>query len=104
MALDLARAKKERGNQVYGLLLRGEVGARAASLDPFAREHLEQGLHLASELEMRPLTGRCHLGLGLAARRDGRAAEAAHHLSLAVTTFGALEMPYWVEAAREAGR
>jgi tetratricopeptide (TPR) repeat protein len=104
MALDLARAKKERGNQVYGLLLRGEIGARATTPDPSAREHLEDGLRMATELEMRPLVGRCQLGLGLIAQRDGRAAEAAHHLDLATTTFTVLEMAYWVAVAREVTR
>jgi class 3 adenylate cyclase/tetratricopeptide (TPR) repeat protein len=104
MALDLARAKKERGNQVYGLLLHGEIGTRTPQPEVSTREHLEQGLRLATELAMRPLAGRCQLALGLLARREGRDAEAAHHLGVAAATFGALDMTYWAEAAREAGR
>ena len=53
---------------------------------------------------MRPFVGRCQLGLGLVAQRDGRAAEAAHHLDLATTTFTVLEMAYWVAVAREVTR
>ena len=41
---------------------------------------------------MRPLVARCHLDLGLLARRIGKAHEAQEALTAAVALFGALGM------------
>ena len=48
---------------------------------------------------MRPLQGRCRLGLGLLLRAAGRPEEAEADLRAAAETFRALAMPYWLARA-----
>jgi len=51
---------------------------------------------------MRPLEGRCHLGLAQVYRRSGRRSEADAHLRAAIARFSELDMPRWLERATEA--
>ncbi len=71
-ALTLARERGERGYEAWALRLLGE---NAAHRDPpdieTAEGHYLQAMALAGELGMRPLVARCHLGLGMLARRSG---------------------------------
>ncbi|MGH7392143.1 MAG: AAA family ATPase, partial [Candidatus Rokuibacteriota bacterium] len=99
-ALELARLHRERGNHAYGLRLLGEIAART---EPPEAERADgsyrSALALAEELEMRPLAGRCQLGLAELHRRAGNAALAHDAAAAAVTLFGAMGMTFWRERA-----
>ena len=59
-ALELARAHKQRGHEVYALRLLGEVAARRAPPEADAAEtHYLAAIALAGELGMRPLIAHC---------------------------------------------
>jgi hypothetical protein len=60
---------------------------------------------LATQLGMRPAIGRCHLGLGAAARRLGRRTQAVAGLTTAREIFVTLGMDsYRARAEAELGR
>jgi len=63
-ALELARARGERGIEAWALRLLGEVAAQCDPPRPTAEDHYRGALVLAGELEMRPLTAHCYLDLG----------------------------------------
>jgi tetratricopeptide (TPR) repeat protein len=97
-ALELAKAHRERGNEVYALRLLGLAAAEASPPDlDRARACYEEALALAGELGMRPLAARCHLGLGRLARRAGDAAGAEKHLATAREGFEEMRMTFWLE-------
>jgi tetratricopeptide (TPR) repeat protein len=97
-ALALAEAHQERGNKVYALRLLALAAGEANPPDvETARGHYAAALALAGELGMRPLTARCHLGLGRVAARAGDASVAAKHLSEAREAFQAMGMTFWLE-------
>ncbi len=96
-ALDLARERNERGNQVYALRLLGVVlGEDTPPHEEAARRFLVEALALAERLGMRPLMARCHLSLGRLERRLGETKTAAFHLDHAVGLFRALDMQFWL--------
>ncbi len=99
-ALELARLHRERGNHAYGLRLLGEIAAGAEP--PEADEadvSYRSALSLAEELEMRPLAGRCQLGLAELHRRVGNTALACDAAAAAVSLFGVMGMTFWLERA-----
>jgi tetratricopeptide (TPR) repeat protein len=95
-ALAFSRERAERGNEARALRL---LGAIAHEADPTDVEKADacyrQAMALADELGMRPLVGRCHLGLGLLHRRQGQRTLADDHLAAARGLFGELQMDYW---------
>ena len=48
---------------------------------------------------MRPLVGRCHLGLGKLYRRTGKGKRARDHLTTAMTMYREMSMTQWLEQA-----
>jgi tetratricopeptide (TPR) repeat protein len=97
-ALALARAQKERGNQVYALRLLGLVASARQPADlGGASRHFEEALALAETLGMRPLVARCRLGLGRLARGVGEFGIARRHLDAAAALLHELGMTYWLE-------
>jgi class 3 adenylate cyclase/tetratricopeptide (TPR) repeat protein len=97
-ALALAESHRERGNVVYALRLLGLAAAEKTPPAPDEAHALHaQALALASELGMRPLAARCHLGLGRLARRAGDAAAADKHLGEARALFQEMAMTFWLE-------
>jgi tetratricopeptide (TPR) repeat protein len=99
------RASGERAYEAYALRLLGEVASQPQGLDPRAAEdHFRQALGLASELDMRPLVARCHLGLGQLHRQTGTRQEATEHLATAITMYREMEMGFWLEQAEIALR
>jgi tetratricopeptide (TPR) repeat protein len=99
-AFDWARRLKEQGNEAWALRI---LSAALAAVDPpqleRAAERGAQALTLADELGMRPLVGRCHLGLGQIHRRRGERAAAAESLSRAVHLFREMQMRRWLSEA-----
>jgi tetratricopeptide (TPR) repeat protein len=102
-ALDLARQQKERGNEALALYQLGIVQAHAVPPDVASAEaHYRQALALAEELEMRPLTAHCHLGLGRLYGRTGRGAQARAARTTAIDLYRTLGMTVWLPKAEAA--
>jgi tetratricopeptide (TPR) repeat protein len=98
-ALDLARAKGERGIEAWILRLLGEIGSggdapRAAALDAY-----RAALALAAEFDMQPLAALCHLGMGKLHRRIGPPERAREHLDTAVAMLRSMGMRLWLDDA-----
>jgi tetratricopeptide (TPR) repeat protein len=99
-SLNLARARKERGNEAWSLRLLGEIASRREPPDVERAEgSYRQALALAEELGMRPLVAHCHLGLGKLYRRTGKRVQAQEHLAIATTMYREMGMTYWLEKA-----
>jgi tetratricopeptide (TPR) repeat protein len=95
--LDLSRAHKERGREVWALRLLGEIVALQAppEIEP-ATHHYRQALVLAGELGMRPLQAHCHRGLGMLYTATGQREQARTALSTAIALYRAMEMTFWL--------
>ena len=91
---------KEKGHEAYALWRLGEI---AAHKDPLgiaeAEDHYHQAFALAEELGMRPLTARCHLGLGRLYRRIDNLEQAKRHLTTATSKMREMQMELWLEQA-----
>jgi class 3 adenylate cyclase/tetratricopeptide (TPR) repeat protein len=102
-ALDLARARKERGHEAWALRLLGEIHAHH---DPPEAKLAEtaycEALALAEELSMRPLQAHCLRGLGTLYATIGRLAEARAELSTAIDFYRSMEMTLWLPEAEAA--
>jgi tetratricopeptide (TPR) repeat protein len=99
-ALELGRARKQRGFEAETLHVLGEIQASHEPADgPGAEESYRSALALADDLGARPLAARCHLGLGRLYRQAGRGREAEGHLLTARTMLAAVEMRVWLEQA-----
>jgi class 3 adenylate cyclase/tetratricopeptide (TPR) repeat protein len=102
-ALELACARKERGRQAWSFRLLGDSLSRQDPLDVERAEgYYRQAIGLGEELEMRPLLGHCHLGLGTLYRIIARRPEAQEHLTTAATMFREMDMRLWLEQAEAA--
>jgi DNA-binding SARP family transcriptional activator/tetratricopeptide (TPR) repeat protein len=99
-ALELSRARGERGHEGWSRRLIGE--ALSALRPPGAPEtaaSYRSALAIAEELGMEPLRAHCHRGLGRLAGRAGRIVEAAHHDDIACGLFRAMAMTRWLAPA-----
>jgi predicted ATPase len=106
-ALDLARARQERGYAVWALRLCGDIAARREPPEVGEAEaRYREALALAEALGMRPLQAHCHSGLGTLYSRMGRVEQARLELSTALQLYQEMEMTFWlpqVEAALAQG-
>jgi len=94
-ALDLARQRKERGNEALALHQLGVVQAHADPPDVTQAEaHYQQALALAEPLGMRPLQAHCHLGLGTLYTKMGRREQARAELAAAIELYRAMAMTF----------
>ncbi len=87
-ALDLSRARGQRGVEAECLYLLGEIAGSQAPPDLAAGERFAEAMARAEELGMRPLVARCHLSLGELERAAGRHGSAQRHLDAAATLHG----------------
>ncbi len=102
-ALDLARQRKERGDEALTLHQLGVVHAHADPPDTEqAEDHYQQALALAEALGMRPLQAHCHLGLGTLYAQISRSEQACAQLSTAITLYLAMDMTFWLPRAEGA--
>ena len=99
-ALDLTRQRGERGDEAWALHLAAEAAARADVDAALARYH--EALAIAVDLGMRPLEGRCHLGLGALFGRTGQPAAARAALARAMELFQRMGMKFWLGRAEDA--
>jgi tetratricopeptide (TPR) repeat protein len=102
-ALELSVRQKERGWEAWCRRLLADV---AAHQDPpqieAAEETYRQAIAVAEELAMRPLLGRCHLGLGALYGGAGKRQEALEHCGAAISTFRDTAMTHWLQEAENA--
>jgi tetratricopeptide (TPR) repeat protein len=99
-ALDLAVEHKGRGHQAWALRLLGEIASLRDPPDIEQAEcHYRQAFALADELEMRPLGGHCHLGLGRLYRRAAQRQQAHEHLAAATSMYREMDMQSWLHKA-----
>ena len=99
LADEALRNTRERGEAVleaWALRLGAEVTTQREPLDAVRAEGLyRDAMKRAEGLGVRPLTARCHLGLGALYRRTGKAHDARVHLSTAVDLFREMQMRLW---------
>ena len=96
-ALDLARQRKERGNEALALHQLGVVHAHADPPDVAQAEaHYQQALALAEALGMRPLMAHCHRGLGMLYAATGQREQARTALSTALDLYRTMDMTFWL--------
>src|SRR5262249_26941878 len=92
--------QQERGHEAWALRLLGELCSRQQPPDSVVAEaRYRQALTLSQALEMRPLVGRCHFGLGAIYGQTGRQEEAKEHLNAAIRIFRELDMTFWLTGA-----
>jgi tetratricopeptide (TPR) repeat protein len=99
-AIEVFRIGRERAWEAQASRLLGAIAL--ASHPPElgkAEAHYRDALRLATELEMRPLIGHCHLGLGQVYRHAGERERAQERLHTAVTLFREMEMQFWLDKA-----
>ena len=96
--LATTRRTSERGTEAWTLWLLGGIAARrratraGAASGPEARAWYDEALSLATELGMRPLVARCHLGLGSQPAGAGESSERGRHLEIALGMFEEMGM------------
>ena len=98
IALEAARAQKQRGQEALALWLSAEI-AGCALEGARAEADSQHAMALASEIGMHPLTAHCHLGLGKLYRRTGKRQEAQEHLTTATTMYREMDMRFYLEQA-----
>ncbi len=101
-ALELARARGQRGFEAGALRMLGEVAARRDPPDANAAEdHYRRAMALAEELDMRPLVAHCRFGLGGLSRRTERRSQVREHLAAATALYREMDMGFWREKAED---
>ena len=97
-AVMLARERGERGHEAWALRLLGDIASHHDRPDvATASAHYGAAMTLASELDMRPLVGHCHLGLGRLYRQTDDSEQAQEHLATARLMYGEMGMTSWLE-------
>ena len=96
----VARERGEQDDEGWALHLAGEIAARRRPPDvEAATTAYGQALAIAEALAMRPLAGRCHLGLGALLVNAGRLTEAHAELARACELFVELGITRWQHEA-----
>jgi tetratricopeptide (TPR) repeat protein len=101
LADEALRNTRERGEAVleaWALRLTAEVTTRREPPDEARAEGLyRDAMERAEVLGVRPLTARCHLGLGTLYSRAGKTHEARVHLWTAARLFREMQMRLWAD-------
>lgn len=101
-ALLLSVKQGERGNEAHALRLLAEIGLSNPSTLDESETNFQGALRRAEELDLRPLTAQCHLGLGKRYASAGQRANAETHLNTAASQFQELGMRFWLQQAQSA--
>ena len=103
-ALAFAERQGERGSRAYARRLIGEIAASSERPDvETAVAAHRDALSLATELGMRPLAARCHLGLAIVHQQAGTRADAQAELGTAIETLRELRMTHWLARVEALG-
>ncbi len=101
-ALESARERGERGQEVHALRVLAEAAAASVpQVAGRAEGFYHQALILGDELGTRPLVAHCNLGLGKLYQRTGKPHGAQEHFTTATTMYREMGMTYWLEKAEE---
>jgi tetratricopeptide (TPR) repeat protein len=100
-AVTLASDARERGNEAWARKLLGDIGQQDSSNHAEAFDQYTVSMALATELAMRPLQAHIHFGLGRLHCRENQLEKARTELSLALTSYRSIEMPFWIDAAKQ---
>jgi class 3 adenylate cyclase/tetratricopeptide (TPR) repeat protein len=104
-ALDLSRARGQRGAEARSLHLLGDIASSSELPDlEAAAAHIREAITRAEALGMRPLLARCHLSRGEIARRTGQLELARQHLDIAARLFREMGIQFWLEKAEAQAR
>jgi class 3 adenylate cyclase/tetratricopeptide (TPR) repeat protein len=102
-ALHLSRSHKEQGNEAWTLRFLGEIATHHDPEAPTkAEDYYRQAMGLAEKLEMRPLAGHCHFGLGRLFCGTDDHGKAQEHLATAARMYREMDMGFWLEKAEAA--
>jgi tetratricopeptide (TPR) repeat protein len=96
-ALALARKHGEHGHEAYALRLIAEFGVADSPLISESETNFLQALGMAEDLDLRPLTAQCYLGLGKRYRCIGKQASAEQHFNAAAALFRQLGLQFSLE-------
>ena len=95
-ALTWSRQLAERASEASVLRLLGEIASHQYPADDAKAEaHYSAALAKASDLGMRPLVARCHVGLARLYRRTGKPEHSQDHFATALTMYREMDMTYW---------
>jgi sugar phosphate isomerase/epimerase len=97
-ALKTAAEYQQHGGEAWGEWLLGEIHAHDKSADA-SEAHYRRAMALAGDLDMAPLIGHCHLGLGKLYRRARQSAKAQEHVAKAADAYRYLQMPLGLQQA-----
>jgi hypothetical protein len=100
--LELARRHGERGSEARALCLAAEASVDGVEGQARAEAGFREAAGLADTLGMRPLRGRCELGMGRLAAQRGLGAAARGALEAAAAAFRELGMTSWRRRAEDA--
>jgi DNA-binding NtrC family response regulator/tetratricopeptide (TPR) repeat protein len=100
-ALELARRHGQRGAEAYALCIAAEASMEAPEGQRRAEAGFREAAALADALGMRPLRGRCDLGMGRLAERRGLGAAARDPIEAAAAAFRELGMLVWLRRAED---
>jgi hypothetical protein len=100
--LELARRYGERGSEARALCLAAEASVDGAEGQARADATFREAAGLADALGMRPLRGRCELGMGRLSAQRGLGATARGALEAASAAFRELGMASWRRRAEDA--
>ena len=100
-AVALASDAGERGYEAWARKLLGDVIQEESSQPSEALTHYAASMAIATELAMRPLQAHIHLSLGRLHRREKQIEQARTELSLALTSYSGMDMPFWTGTAEQ---
>jgi tetratricopeptide (TPR) repeat protein len=100
-AVTLAGDAGERGYEAWARKLFGDVVQEESLNSSEAFSHYAASMVLAKELAMRPLEAHIHLSLGRLYHRENQTEKATTELSLALTLYRSMEMPFWTSPAEQ---
>jgi tetratricopeptide (TPR) repeat protein len=100
-AVALASDAGEQGYEAWARKLLGDVVQEESSNLDEAHDQYAASMKLANELAMRPLQAHVHLSLGRLHRRERHIEQARTELSLALTSYRSMEMPFWEDRAEQ---
>jgi class 3 adenylate cyclase/tetratricopeptide (TPR) repeat protein len=100
-AVALASDAGERGYEAWARKLLGDIILEESSNHSEALNHYRVSMALATELAMRPLQAHIHFGLARLHQRENQIEKARTELSLALTSYRSMEMPFWGSIAEQ---
>jgi DNA-binding NtrC family response regulator/tetratricopeptide (TPR) repeat protein len=99
--LELARRHGRRGTEAYALCIAAEASMEAPEGQQRAETAFQEAAALADALGMRPLRGRCDLGMGRLATQRGLGMAARDPIEAAAVAFRELGMLVWLRRAED---